>query len=72
MDKTNIVFCVLTALYGMYIAIALYVTRRKAWRTRLLQWGRRSRLAARIGFAVHDGASRDISAWKRGRHERIS
>ena len=50
MDKTGIVLGILTALYGMYVAMALYMAglRSSAWVTRLHQWLRRNRVAVRL------------------------
>ncbi len=50
MDKASIVLGVLTALYGMYIAITLYLAglRGSTWVTRLQQRYRRNRPAARL------------------------
>jgi len=74
MDKTETALAVLTALCGIYIAVALLLARIRdsPWGARLRRRRRRSRLAARIGVAARHAADRDavrVATCERSRRE---
>jgi hypothetical protein len=61
MDKTGTTLAVLTALCGIYIAVALLLARIRdsGWGARMRRRRKRARLAAQIGLAANHAADGD-------------